>query len=310
MRESACAISAPGRAPASTNPRRAPFQTMLNFSQPSAVQSYPMAGGDTGTAQTVSAIRKLVARGKKSLAINRLAIGIVWPTPNFSQTEKAEAIWRWVNENTRFIPMIVGAQTLRTAEEILQVRGGDCANLNAVLIPSMLETIGIPARLVTIAGDPTDPQEFTHVYAEAFVDGQWVPMDVARQGAAFGLAPEHYFRKRVWELESSRWQDVPGLSGLLAYTRPRGRGMGDDFSSLISALPGIESGGAQIAAAASGVPGYTVPGAAGTIPAGYSYNSAGQLVPTATLTATTTGISGNTILLIGGVILALVLLRR
>jgi Transglutaminase-like superfamily len=275
---------------------------------PNAVQSFPMLGGDAGTTQTIAQIRNLVARGKKSIAVNRLAISIVWSTPQFSQTEKAQAIFDWVQQNTRFIPMIVGAQTLRSADEILNVRAGDCANLNAVLIPSLLETIGIRSRLVTVASDAEDPQEFTHVYAEAFVDGQWVPMDVARPGAAFGRAPETYFRKREWDLNPS---GIPGLSGLLAFGR-RGRGMGDDFSSLISALPGIESGGAQIAAAASGGPSYGVtypPGTVGTVPpAGYSYNSAGQLVPTTTLSAT--GISGNTLLLIGGALVALMLLSR
>jgi hypothetical protein len=278
---------------------------LQNLLAPNAVESFHMAGGDAGTAQTIAQIRRLVARGKKSIEINRLAIAIVWQTPQFSETPKAQAIFDWVQQNTRFIPMIVNAQTLRTPEEILRVRAGDCANLNAVLIPSLLGTIGIRSRLVTIAGDPEDPDEFTHVYAEAFVDGEWVPMDVARPGAAFGRAPETYSRKRVWDLESPRYQDVNGLSGFLLSGR-RSRGMGqDDFNwnSLITALPGIESGGAQIANAASGGPSYGIPGVT------YPVGTVGTY-PTTTLGVQTTGISGTTILLIGGVVLALLVLRR
>jgi hypothetical protein len=275
---------------------------LQNILAPNAVESFRMAGGDAGTAQTIAQIRRLVARGKKNIEINRLAIGLVWHTPQFSQSPKAQAIFDWVQQNFRFIPMIVNAQTLRTPEEILRVRGGDCANLNAVLIPSLLETIGIRSRLVTIAGDPDDPDEFTHVYAEAYVDGEWVPMDVARPGAIFGRAPETYSRKRIWDLESSRWQDVPGLSGFLMPTPRRSRGMGDDFTSILSALPGIESGGAQIAAAVNG-PSYGVPGYT------YPYGTVGT-VPTSTLGVQTSGISGNTILLIGGALVAILLLSR
>lgn len=182
---------------------------------------FPLFGGDWGTAQTVAKIRQLVDQGKKSIEVNRAAIAITWNTPNFSESPKAQAIFYWVLENTRFIPDINGVETLRTADEILRVRGGDCDDLNAILIPSLLATIGIPSRLVTIAHHPDDPKEFTHIYSEAFVDGRWIPMDVARPGAAFGRGPEHYFRKRIWDLESNAFQDVARLNGYL----------GDDSSS-------------------------------------------------------------------------------
>lgn len=188
----------------------------------SAVKRWPMLPGDWGTAQTIAKIRELVAKGKRSIDINRLAISIVWSTPNFSEADKALAIYQWVQRNTRFIPMVVNAQTLRTAQEILRVRAGDCANLNAILLPSLLETIGIPCRLVTIAGDPADKHEFTHVYCEAYVDGNWIALDVARPGAQFGRAPETYFRKRYWDLESRRYLDAKAASRLNGYTVSRG----------------------------------------------------------------------------------------
>ena len=198
---------------------------MTALASSSAVQRFPMLGGDWGTGQTISRIRDLVGKGKRSIDLNRLAIAIVWGTPNFSETEKAAAIYNWVQQNTRFVPMVVNAQTLRTVQEILRVRAGDCANLNAILVPALLETIGIPVRLVTIAADPEDPHEFTHVYAEAFVDGRWIAMDVARKGAAFGRAPEIFYRKRYWDLESPQYADARNPSRLNGYL-VRGRGVG------------------------------------------------------------------------------------
>lgn len=273
----------------------------LGLLGPNAVQSFHLAGGDAGTARTIAAIRDLVARGKRDIEVNRLAIGIVWPTPQFSETEKAQAIFNWVQQNTRFIPMIVGAQTLRTAREILRVSAGDCSNLNAVLIPSMLETIGIRSRLVTVASDAEAPDEFTHVYAEAFVDGQWVPMDVARPGAYFGRAPEQTFRQRIWDLESPRFRDVPGLSGLLAYGH-RGRGMGDfNWSALTSAIPGIETGTAQIVSAARANPGNLF---ASSVPAGTVGTT-----PVATAGVTAFGVS-PTILVLALAAIAIIMVKR
>lgn len=204
--------------------------------------------GDWGTAQTVAQIRRLIERGKKSQAINELAIGIVWNTPNFSQTAKARAIFDWVRANTRYVPMILGVQTLRTANEILQVRAGDCANLNAVLIPSLLETIGIPARLVTIAGDADDPRDFTHIFAEAFVDGRWVPMDVARPGAAFGRAPEVFYRARIWDTASAAYRDVKRLNGYL------GQAVDNSGSTFATDVGAISSGVENVIAASRANP--------------------------------------------------------
>ena len=270
-----------------------------------------MAGGDTGTAQTIARIRQLVSNGKKSINVNRTAIGIVWGTSPFSQTEKAQAIFNWVAQNTRFISDIVNAETLRSADEILRVRGGDCDDLNAILIPSLLATIGIPSRLVTIAHNSDDPTDFSHIYSECLVDGQWRAMDVARPGAAFGRAPETYFRKRVWDLESPRYQDVAGMSGYLSQARPRRRGMGDIddiVNSLVQDTPAITTGAANIIRAVNSPGVISMPVTAA--PAGYAYNAAGRLVPAATATLSTSGISGTTLLLIGGALVAILLISR
>jgi hypothetical protein len=179
------------------------------------VQTMPLAGGDFGTAQTVAVIRRLVDRGIRSPLINRTAIEILHSSgvPQFNTAAAARAIFAWTQANTRFVPDMVGKETLRSADEILRVRAGDCDDLNAVLLPSLLGTVGIPSRLVTIAR-VEDPSEFAHIYIEANLDGAWTPMDVARPGAQFGLAPAQYSRKRLWSLTSNQFEDIGGLAGL------------------------------------------------------------------------------------------------
>ncbi|HWE00690.1 MAG TPA: transglutaminase-like domain-containing protein [Bryobacteraceae bacterium] len=277
-----------------------------------ATVTMPLSGGDAGTAQTIAAIRQLVKQGKKSPRINHRAIQIVWNLPPTDETGKAHAIFSWVLANTRFVPDMVGCETVRSADEIDEWRAGDCDDLNAVYVPALLGTIGIKSRLVTISSHPDDPNEFSHIYAEAFANGQWVPMDVARENAAFGRAPEAYFRKRIWEFEPPTFRDVQGLNGY-AFERTR-RGLGDGFTDALSTIfsspqdiNALTTGTANIVAASRANPYSMVPGAG--VPAGYSYNSAGQLVPTATVTASAFGISPG-ILLLGGGLLLLLLLRR
>jgi hypothetical protein len=224
------------------------------------MRAMPLGEGDAGTAQTVAHIRQLVHQGVKSPRVNQAAIAIVWNTPQFTQTPKAQAIFSWIQQNTRFIADMVGPlggiETLRSADEILRVRAGDCDDFS-ILIPALLGTIGIRSRLVTIAHHADEPQEFSHIYPEAFVDGQWVAMDVARPNAAFGRSPEKYFRKRIWDLYSKNYSDVAGLSGYVSCLRPGlGRlGQGDfDFSQLVPAIAPITSGTAQIIAASRAAP--------------------------------------------------------
>jgi len=276
-------------------------------------------------------MRKLIDEGKKDQLVNRTAIGIVWNTPQFSETPKAQAIYQWVQANCRFITDMVGAETLRSARETLAVRAGDCDDFT-ILIASLLATIGIRSRAVTISSHSDDPQSFSHIYPEAFVDGRWIAMDVARPGAQFARSPEKYFRKREWDLFSPTWRDVSGLSGYMGCAgtsgigcgcnsgmgadfrgrplspargawgranRASGRSLGDfsdvaaDVGQVLTpqVIGATTTGVAQIVAASSGVP------------PGYGYNAAGQLVP---LSVSGGGISGSTLLLfllLGGILL-------
>jgi hypothetical protein len=284
----------------------------------SPVRRMSMPNGDRGTAFTIAKIRELVHQGMTDQAINRLAFQIVHAAGvrEFDFAGEAQAIYAWVRRNIRFFRDIEGVETLRTAREILTIGGGDCDDINAVLMPSLLGTIGHSVRLVTVSSDPAAPATFTHIYCEVEMNGQWVPLDAARRDPAFGKGPRSYFRKRVWSLTDNDFQDVAGLSsvspcGLGAYygaaaTRTRGgqvrrqmRRMGDFTDILDSLAPVIQSAGtatAQIINATSG-------GIRPSIP-GYAVNPAtGQLVPinpTGQLTLATTpgglvGVGGGSI---------------
>lgn len=244
----------------------------------------PLAGGDQGVTQTIDVIRKLVDDAVKDPKINVTAIEMVrGAADQFSRDAKAAAIYAAVANRWFYVEDPVGPfgpkETLRPARALLQIWAGDCDDAS-VLIASLLGTIGIPSRLVTIAADPSAPEEFSHIYPEAETfPGNWVPMDIARPGSAYGSAPARYFRKRIWSLTDHRYQDMNGMrcSSLNGYA------VLGDFPSDVQALSSLESGAAQIVSAAQGQPTvpFNYPTGASPYSGYYTLNSPGGVAPNA-----------------------------
>jgi hypothetical protein len=215
--------------------------------------SYPLASGDAGIEQTIGLIRRLVNQGVKTPIVNETAILALREgnAAQFDQVAEARAVYEWVQRNIRYVADPVSKETVRPADVILGVGAGDCDDINGVLIPSMLGTIGIPTRLVTVAVDPAMPDQFTHVYAEGLADGRWIALDSARVGASFGLEPQIVYRRQYWTLNAPDAPVVGRLNGIA--------GLSFDWGALFQAAPDIAQGTAQIISAARGYPTYPQP---------------------------------------------------
>lgn len=182
------------------------MQTLCEF--PAQLGEYygstPLLGGDAGTAQTVSLIKRLVDEAVKIPAVNHLAISIVRPTPNYDNLSKAQAVFDWVQANVRYVQDPVGPygpkETLRPMMDLMVLLAGDCDDINGVFIPSLMGTLGYETRVVTIKADRDVPNDFSHIYCEALIDGTWVPMDCARPGSVFGEEPPYYWERKEWSL--------------------------------------------------------------------------------------------------------------
>jgi hypothetical protein len=241
-----------------------------------------MPGGDRGTEFTIARIRELVHQGMTDQLINRQAMAIVRAAgvQPFDFAGEVRAIYDWVRRNVRFFKDIEGVETLRTAREILTIQGGDCDDINAVLLPSLLLTIGHQVRLVTISNYPDQPRVFSHVYCQVEMNGQWVDLDAARRDPAFGKGPRSYFRKRIWSLTSNDYRDVAGLAGYFTPSRGRNgrpgmRRLGDFSDILDSIAPVIQAAGSATANIITA----TNTGIRPSVP-GFAVNPAtGQLVP-------------------------------
>lgn len=200
--------------------------------------SVPLRNGDDGTAQTVALIRHAYQSALTDPLVRSTAGRIVRTLPPQDLEAQARAIFQWVKEHIRFVRDPVGHEVVSSANWTLTHGFGDCDDVNAVLIPSLLGAVGIHSRLITVATYPDDPS-FTHIYCEAQVGGihgsrgGWVPLDMARPGATFGVTGSGYQRKRIWEIEEDSYRDLAGLSG--GY-RALGDDSGFDWSGLAQVI--------------------------------------------------------------------------
>jgi hypothetical protein len=173
----------------------------------------PLLEGDAGTEQTIAAIRRQVDEALRDPLVRQTAGFIVSRVRPYDDLGEARAVYQWVLGHIRFVKDPVGKETISSARWILTHGFGDCDDINGILLPALLGAIGYRTRLVTISNNPMAPEQFSHVYAEVFVRGLWVPVDAARPGARFGAAPSRFFRKRVWSLSDDRFEDIRGLNG-------------------------------------------------------------------------------------------------
>jgi hypothetical protein len=316
---------------------------------PPSVLTLPLAEGDVGTTDTVRWMCRLVDEGARDPEINRAAVAIVRAArvPEFNFGGERRAIFNWKDKNIRFIRDIEGKETLRSARETLLARMGDC-DCQTILTCALLKSIGQLVRIVTISTHPEAPDVFSHVYPEVRDErGRWIPVDTARKQRRYGLGPNHWFRRRVWDTDDGTWQDAdepapsttiaarPVFAGLSYYGAnprnhlagtPRQRrrlaafnarkryltGLGQDssdfdWSQLETEIPSIEVGTADVVAAARANPVNLVPT---TNPAATVAASSMTQAAQALYAQSLTGSSGTLLLLGGGLLLVVLMMGR
>lgn len=299
-----------------------PYLAARDAATLSGVISYPLLDGDPGTVQTIQQIRRLIDAGMKNPAVNRTALEILnaadpHRTHGYDDAFKAREIFKWVVRNIGYVKDPPGKELLRPADVILQVRGGDCDDINGVLLPAMLGSIGYPTQLVTISTNPAAPDEFTHIYLEVAINGRWMPLDAARPGAFFGRAAGKHIRKRIWSVLDDSYADVAGLGSYGGYAmlkvprrarrmvstrrvkmnptphlRGAANGLGFDWGSFARILDAGTTGASKI------ISSLKTPG--------------GMFVPTPTTVGPSYGASGDyTVpLIIGAAVLGLALMKK
>jgi hypothetical protein len=115
-----------------------------------------------------------------------------------------------------------------------------------------------------------ESDDFSHIYAEALLNGQWVALDAARPNVVFGQAPEFYKRRAEWPLTGTEVGQGGYLAGMAALgdtSTPAGidwlTAIGTEASGIIQSLRASPQNLGPGAMVPSGTYGVAPPGGTG-----------------------------------------------
>lgn len=259
---------------------------------------------DDNTAQTIELMREMAALDSTNPAVieaTRQAIG-----DETRPAEKAARIFGFIKTRVEFqedaltaalagLPRPGDAEVLIRPADILRMPrpAGDCDDFTMLAV-SMMTAAQVPARITAIEQDAERPGYFSHVFAEAFINGTWTPFD-ASHGDYLGWSARPTGKVKSWAAamkgQTMQQSNMHGWEDLL------NKGIDITGRILVPRLAVPQTPGGF----------YSGPGVtAGNNPIGGGFTLPGGF------TGNTIGDSGNTALLIGavGIIGLIFLLKR
>ena len=115
----------------------------------------------------------LTKAGKKNPEVRIKAAELVAHLTQKDYAAEVKAIFNYVQNYIRYTRDIRGVETIQPAEYVLSRGTGDCDD-KAVLLASMLESIGHPTRFVALA---FKTGKFAHVLVESKIGNKWVALE-------------------------------------------------------------------------------------------------------------------------------------
>lgn len=274
----------------------------------------PLYPGLTGIAQTIHAMYRLIGAGCVDPDVRRFTLDLLaeHDVQDRDTARAVQVVYEWVKHNFRFLHDPHGKELIGDARYLLDAKTGDCDDY-VVALGSMLQSVGIPVRIVTVRADRAEPERFSHTYLEASINGVWVAIDATVPSAVVGWEVPSHRGKKVWPMP---------FSGGSVVRRSR-RGLGDvtqnpfainpapapsqstvDFTDIASVL-GMDAVN-TIAALNNPVPGYIT--ASGASASGGSAFGGSITLPGGG-TISTQGVLGYGLLIVAGLALIWALKR-
>jgi hypothetical protein len=176
--------------------------------------------GYLGTQTTLNHIQNLIRAGAKDFYVRQKAIDILLEKAIKPKNYLGEikVLFEWMQQNVRYTKDPFRVELLHSARRLLELRAGDCDDMT-ILLGSMLESIGHPVRLVVTGPNPLRPKLFSHIYLDAFHQGQWIPLD-ATMPYAMGWEPRTVVKQVIPIERTTNMIQQPELQGLAAMTTP------------------------------------------------------------------------------------------
>jgi hypothetical protein len=158
------------------------FQAPIFDFEPASI---PTLSGHAGVFVTARLIREAIDAGKRSGEITQAATSLIYITPERDELHEVRAVFEWVRDSVRYVRDPHGIESLAAPRITLRRLSGDCDD-QVALLGALLESVGYPTRLVIAAYRA--PQQWEHVYLQAYAAGQWIDLDPTER-EALGYAP-------------------------------------------------------------------------------------------------------------------------
>lgn len=154
------------------------------------ITTTPLPMGDAGTRKTLGAMRRLVDDGSRDLVVREAVVRAIQTTgvESHDYLGQARAWFNAVRDGVTFVNDPVGTEWVQSPRVTLNLKAGDCDD-RAVLLAAGLASIGIPSQFKVVALDRSRPGIMSHVYVEARIGRQLVPMDPTYPWNTLGFEP-------------------------------------------------------------------------------------------------------------------------
>lgn len=166
--------------------------------------------GLRGTDITVGEASRLAVEGSQDPEIITLARRILLGAgvPERDHASEVVTIHEWVKRNSRYTNDSVDAEVITSINGPMGMMqmyndygsfAGDCDDL-VIFEAALLRAIGIDTRFVTLSRANRDAMNrMQHVYLEASVDNEWIPLDPILKKRRAGYAAPSYTAKKIYQ---------------------------------------------------------------------------------------------------------------
>ena len=155
-----------------------------------------LAGGQSGTAQTLKVMARLAKEGAKDPGVIQLASQLVRSVPQYDRVGEVSALHGFVRDAIRYTNDPIDLELVRDPRTILEMGVGDCDD-KSILLVALLRCIGRPGRFVAI--QMAGMSGFSHVYVETPLGnprGKWTALETIKP-VGMGWAPDNVTRRMV-----------------------------------------------------------------------------------------------------------------
>jgi hypothetical protein len=172
----------------------------------------------TITEDTIRRMYGLVDSGKTDDKFQRIVYSIVNRSMRGQWKDyerEINTVFQWFKDHCDYRRDPYGVELIQDVWATMDRKRFDCDDA-CIWLGAACEILGAPVRFVTVSTRPDNQP--SHVYAECFAGGRWIPLDATVPWASVGWEPTEVKNKQVWSRKkvglAGYYDDEPGMEGL------------------------------------------------------------------------------------------------